>query len=152
MLARPRARSTTKIRLKNSLYPHSHFTENLVDAFEKSPQECTAVSIAKVFFDNIIMLHSISCSIVSDHDPIFTSIFWTEIFRLSEVQLRMSTAFHPQTDDQSELTNKILGVYLRCLIGDQPHSWLRWLPWAEYCYNTSFQMALQATPLGGIRL
>ena len=58
----------------------------------------------------------------------------------------MSTAFHPQTDGQSEVTNRILGVYLRYLAGDQPRSWLRWLPWAEYCYNTSLQTALHATP------
>ena len=93
----------------------------------------TAVSVAKVFFDNVVKLHGIPCSIVSDRDPVFTSTFWTELFRLSGIQLRMSTAFHPQTDGQSEVTNRILGVYLRCLAGDQPWSWLRWLPWAEYC-------------------
>jgi hypothetical protein len=44
------------------------------------------------------------------------------------------------------VTNRVLGVYLRCLAGDCPRSWLRWLPWAEYCYNTSYQTALQTTP------
>jgi hypothetical protein len=58
----------------------------------------------------------------------------------------MSTAFHPQTDGQSEVTNRILCVYLRFLAGDRPKSWLRWLPWTEYCYNTSFQSALKTTP------
>jgi hypothetical protein len=48
-------------------------------------------------------------------------------------------------DGQSEVTNRILGVYLRCLAGDRPRSWLRWLSWGEYCYNTSYQTALQAT-------
>jgi len=37
-------------------------------------------------------------------------------------------------------------MYLRCLIGDRPHPWLQWLPWAEYCFNTSYQSALCATP------
>jgi hypothetical protein len=103
----------------------------LVDHFSKyahfiplgSPY--TAVSVAKVFFNNIIKLHGIPSSIVSDCDPVFTSTFWTEIFRLSGIQLRMSTCFHPKTDGQSEVTNMILGVYLRCLAGDQPRSWLR---------------------------
>jgi hypothetical protein len=45
------------------------------------------------FFDNIIKLHSVLCSIVSDHDPVFTSTFWSKLFCLSGVQLRMSTAF-----------------------------------------------------------
>jgi len=44
------------------------------------------------------------------------------------------------------VTNRILGVYLRCLAGDRPRQWLQWLPWAEYCYNTSYQTSLQATP------
>jgi hypothetical protein len=58
----------------------------------------------------------------------------------------MSTTFHPQTDSQSKVTNCILCVYLRCLAGDRHKSWLRWLPWAEYCYNTSYQSALKTTP------
>jgi len=106
----------------------------------------TAVSVARAFFDNIVRLHGIPCSIVSDRDPVFTSTFWSELFNLAGVKLRLSTAFHPQTDGQSEVTNRILGVYLCCLAGDRPKSWIRWLPWAEYCYNTSFQTALRATP------
>jgi hypothetical protein len=78
----------------------------------------TAVSVAQAFFDNIVKLHVISCSIVSDRDPVFTSTFWKELFTFSGIKLRMSTAFHPQTDGQSKVTNHILGVYLRCLAGD----------------------------------
>lgn len=61
-------------------------------------------------------------------------------------KLRLSSAFQSQTDGQSEVTNRVLGVYLRCLAGPRPRSWLCWLPWAEYCYNTSYQSALQTTP------
>ncbi|CAN6308396.1 unnamed protein product [Urochloa humidicola] len=106
----------------------------------------TAMSVARAFFDQIVRLHGLPCSIVSDRDPVFTSTFWTELFTLAGVKLRLSSAFRPQTDGQSEVTNRILGVYLRCLAGDRPKSWLRWLPWAEYCYNSSYQTALQATP------
>jgi hypothetical protein len=62
------------------------------------------------------------------------------------VKLQLSSAFHPQTNGQSEVTNQILGVYLRCLAGDRPKNWLRWLPWAKYCYNTSYKSALKTTP------
>jgi hypothetical protein len=106
----------------------------------------TAVSVAQAFFNNIVKLHGIPCSNVSDRDLVFTNTFWKELFTLSGIKLRMSTVFHPQTDGQFEVTNRILGVYLRCLAGDQPRSWLRWLPWAEFCYNTSLQTALHATP------
>jgi hypothetical protein len=49
-------------------------------------------------------------------------------------------------DGQSEVTNKIITIYLRCLVSDRPRSWLRWLPWAGFCYNTSLQSALKMTP------
>jgi hypothetical protein len=106
----------------------------------------SASSVARVFFDNIVRLHGFPCSIVSDRDTVFTSSFWEELFKLANVRLLRSSAFHPQTDGQSEVTNRIIVMYLRCLAGDQPRSWLQWLPWAEFCYNTSFQSALRATP------
>jgi hypothetical protein len=49
---------------------------------------------------------------------------------LAGVMLRLSSAFQQQKDGQSEVTNRVLGVYLRCLAGDRPRSWLQWLPWA----------------------
>jgi hypothetical protein len=71
---------------------------------------------------------------------------WKELFRLCNTTLRTSLAFRPQTDGQSEVMNRIIAVYLRRLTGDWPKSWLRWLPWAEFCYNTSYQTVLKATP------
>jgi hypothetical protein len=106
----------------------------------------TAMTLARAFFDNVVKLHGLPCSIVSDRDPVFTSALWTKLFTLSGVKLRLSSAFRPQTDGQSEVTNRVLAVYLCCLAGDRPRSWLRWLPWVEFCYNTSFQTALQTTP------
>jgi hypothetical protein len=55
----------------------------------------TAVSVARTFFDNIVKLHGMPCSIVSDHDPVFTSTFWVELFSLAGITLRLNTAFHP---------------------------------------------------------
>jgi hypothetical protein len=68
------------------------------------------------------------------------------LFGLAGVKLRMSMAFHPQTDGQSEVVNKVIAMYLHCVTGDRPRSWVDWLSWAEYCYNTSFHTALRATP------
>jgi len=106
----------------------------------------TALRVAQAFFDSIVKLHGFPSSIVSDRDPVFTSTLWTELFHLAGVKLRLSSAFRPQTDGQSEVANGVLDVYLRCLAGDRPRSWLRWLPWAEYCFNTSYQSALRTTP------
>jgi hypothetical protein len=58
----------------------------------------SAASVAKAFFDGIVRLHGIPCSIVSDRDTVFTSIFWSKLFKLVGVTLKMSSAFHPQTD------------------------------------------------------
>lgn len=106
----------------------------------------STTSVARAFFDNIVRMHGIPSSIVSDRDTVFTSTFWSELFKHAGVALKLSSAFHPQTDGQSEATNKIITMYLRCLAGDRPRSWLQWLSWAEYCYNTSFQSAIRSTP------
>jgi hypothetical protein len=66
--------------------------------------------------------------------------------RLTGTKLFMSSAFHPQTDGQTEAANRVIVMYLRCFTGDRPRQWLRWLPWAEYTYNTAFQSSLRETP------
>uniref|UniRef100_A0A0A9CM28 Integrase catalytic domain-containing protein n=1 Tax=Arundo donax TaxID=35708 RepID=A0A0A9CM28_ARUDO len=106
----------------------------------------TAASVARIFFEEVVRLHGLPSSIVSDRDPVFTSNFWKELFRLSGIQLKFSSAFHPQTDGQSEAANKVIAMYLRCLTGDRPRQWLRWLAWAEFFYNTSYQSSLKCSP------
>jgi hypothetical protein len=116
----------------------------VVDRFSKAAHfiplshPYTATTVARVFFSKIVRLHGIPSSIVSDRDPVFTSSFWRELFRLAAVRLQFTSAFHPQSDGQSEATNKIISMYLRCLTGDRPRNWLEWLPWAEFCYNSSY--------------
>jgi hypothetical protein len=83
---------------------------------------------------------------VSDRDPVFTSTFWRELMRLMGAKLHMTTTFHLQSDGQSEAANRVIAMYLRCFSGDRPQDWLRWLPWAEYTYNTAYQSSLQETP------
>ena len=80
----------------------------------------TASSVARAFFDGIVWLHGFPTSIVSDRDPVFTSHMWRDLFKMAGVQLRFSTAFHPQTDGQSKIVNKVLAMYLRCATGDRP--------------------------------
>jgi hypothetical protein len=105
----------------------------------------SATSVAKAFFEGIVRLHGFPYSIVSDRDVVFTSTFWDELFCLSRVQLNMSSAFHPQSDGQSEVVNRVILMYLRCLAGDRLKTWLNWLPWVEYCYNTSYQTTVKCS-------
>jgi hypothetical protein len=99
-----------------------------------------------VFFEAIVRLHGFPESIISDQDPMFTSKFWIELFALSDVKLQLSSALHPQIDGQSEATNRVITMSLRCLAGDRPRQWLKWLPWAEFRYNLSFQSSIRTSP------
>ncbi|GJR29652.1 reverse transcriptase [Tanacetum coccineum] len=91
-------------------------------------------------------LYGLPKSIVSDRDKIFMSLFWKSLFEKLQVQLKMSTAYHPQTDGQTEVVNKYLEGYLRCMTGEKPMDWTKWLPLAEYWYNTNFHSSINTTP------
>ncbi|CAL9238184.1 unnamed protein product, partial [Arabidopsis halleri] len=106
----------------------------------------TALDVAQAFLDHIYKLHGMPQNIISDRDPTFLSEVWTELFRVNGVDLRFSTAYHPQTDGQTEATNKTLETYLRCMTSDAPSTWSKWLPLAEWWYNTTFHSAIKSTP------
>lgn len=106
----------------------------------------SAAKVAHLFLDNIIKLRGWPSQIVSDRDPIFMSAFWTDLFKIHEVELLKSTAFHPQTDGQSEALNKVLEGYLRCVTGNVSSKWVEYLSLAEYWYNTKFHSATRMTP------
>ena len=92
------------------------------------------------------LLHGMPRTIVCDCDPAFTSAFWTELFRLNGNNFNFSSAYRPQTDGQSEVVNRTIEMYLHCFTSDKPKHWVRWICWAEFCYNTSWHSAIQKTP------
>jgi hypothetical protein len=109
----------------------------------------TAVSaeqLAKIFVHNVWRLHGFPKEIVSDRDTRFTSQFWTEIMRLVGTKQSMSTAFHPQTDGQTERANAILEDMLRAYVSPQQDDWDECLDAAEFAINNAWQEAVRATP------
>ena len=106
----------------------------------------TASMVAVAYLENVFKLHGNPSSIVSDRGSTFTSSFWKELFQLQGVSLHLSSSYHPQSDGQTEVVNKCVECYLRCLVGQIPHSWSKWLALAEFWYNTNYHSSLEMTP------
>ncbi|KAL1925480.1 uncharacterized protein VTP21DRAFT_363 [Calcarisporiella thermophila] len=79
----------------------------------------TAATIARLYFDHVFKLHGLAETIISDRDPRFTANFWKELHRLLGTKLNFSTAFHPQSDGQTERTNQTIEKILRTYVQQQ---------------------------------
>ena len=86
----------------------------------------------------IVRLHGIPLAIVSDRDPQFTSRFWKELQLAFDTRLNFSTAFHPQTNGQSEKVIHVLKDMLQGCVLYFPGSWDRYIPLMEFSYNNSY--------------
>ena len=105
-----------------------------------------AVDLAELFIDKIITQYGCPKGIVSDRGPVFTSGFWSEVCFHLKIKRRLSTAFHPQTDGQTERQNQVLEHYLRCYCSEQQNNWAKLLPMAEYVHNNSLNSTLNMSP------
>lgn len=107
----------------------------VVDKFSKGvhlgslPAHYTTFEVARLFIEISGKIHGPPRSLVSDRDPLFISHFWQELFKLSGTTLRMSTAYHPQTDGQTEVMNRILKQYLRAFVHTSVHSTMGMSPY-----------------------
>ena len=106
----------------------------------------TTAKVVNIYMQFVFKLHGMPLSIVSDKDLIFTSKFWSELMRLQGVVLAISSSYHPQFEGQTEVVNKSLEHYLRAFVADRPHSWVEWLPLAEFWFNTNFHTSIKLTP------
>jgi len=106
----------------------------------------TAADLAVTFAREVWKYHGLPKDIVSDRDSRFTSETWQEFLRLAGIRPRMSMAFHPQTDGQTERLNQTIEAYLRAFVGHEQDNWVGLLPMAEFAYNNSITMGNGMSP------
>ncbi|GKD87444.1 putative reverse transcriptase domain-containing protein, partial [Tanacetum coccineum] len=102
--------------------------------------------LSRLYLNEIIYKHGVSISIISDHDSRFTSRFWQSMHEALGTRLDMNTAYHPQTDGQSERSIQTLKYMLRACVMDFGGSWDVHLPLVEFSYNNSYHSSVRCAP------
>ncbi|KAI3523729.1 hypothetical protein L1887_02080 [Cichorium endivia] len=102
--------------------------------------------LARIYIDEIVARHGVPISIISDRDSRFTSWFWKSLQKALGTRLDLSTAYHPQTDGQSERTIQTLEDMLRACVIDFGGSWDTHLPLVEFSYNNSYHTSIKCAP------
>ncbi|GKE59555.1 putative reverse transcriptase domain-containing protein [Tanacetum coccineum] len=100
--------------------------------------------LARMYLKEVVTRHEILVLIIFDRDPRFVSNFWRSLQKALGTNLDMSTAYHPQTDGQSERTIQTLEDMLRACVIDFGNSWVRHLPLFEFSYNNSYHASINA--------
>ena len=114
----------------------------ITDTFSKASifipcnETIDAEKTAALYANYILPHYGLPSRIISDRDPCFTSTFTKELCRLLQIEQNISTAYHPQTDGQSEHTNQWLEQYLCIFSNFHQTDWARWLPLAQYAHNS----------------
>ena len=106
----------------------------------------TLEEFCRLYIREIVQLHGVPVSILSDQDPRFTAHFSESFQRTMGTQMMISTAFHPQTNDQSERTIQILEDMLRACVLDLKGGWEEHLHLVEFAYNNSYLASIQMAP------
>nr|GFB70446.1 putative reverse transcriptase domain-containing protein [Tanacetum cinerariifolium] len=120
---------------KCSIHPGS-------DKMENDPME----KLMKLYMKEVVTRHGVPIYIISDRDGRFTSLFWQALHKALGTRLDISTAYHPETDSQSERTIQTLEDMLRPYVIHFEKSWDRHLPLVEFSYNHSYHTSIKATP------
>jgi hypothetical protein len=105
-----------------------------------------AKDLMRQFIVNVFSKHGLPLDITSDHGVVFVSSFWQELCRALGIKSNLSTAFHPQTDGQTERINQSLEQYLRLYINYLQDDWVNHLPIAEFAYNDTHHDSINMSP------
>ena len=138
----------TDLPLSNNLDSILVFVDRLTKMTHLVPcrKTTTAPEFAQLFLESVVRLHGLPESIVSDRGSVFTSHFWKSLANSLGINPRFSTAFHPQTDGQTERMNQTVEQYLRIYCNYQQDDWSRLLPLAEFAINNAKQDSTNVSP------
>ena len=114
--------------------------------FIPTTERTSAEGLARLFRDNMQKLHGLPESIISDRGPQFVAGLMRELNRMLEIESKLSTAFHPQTNGQMERVNQELEQYLRMFIDHRQEQWPDWLGMAEFAYNNKIHSSTKVSP------
>ena len=106
----------------------------------------TAEDLAYTFLRTIVSNHGMPEEIISDRDKLFTSNFWKSLMSQLGTNHKLSTAYHPQTDGQTERLNQTLEQYLRCYVNYKQDNWVSLLPLAQFAYNSATTETTKVSP------
>jgi transposase InsO family protein len=106
----------------------------------------SGAKLAEFYMSRIVSLHGVPKKIMSDRGSQFTSKFWEKLHKSMDTKLNFSSAYHPQTDGQTERTNQILEDMLMACALNYGKSWDKSLPYAEFSYNNNYQASIKMAP------
>ena len=105
-----------------------------------------AKELADLFVQNVFASHGLPRTLITDRDSRFTSTFWKELCKLLDMKQGLSTAYHPETDGQTERANRVLEEVLRHYVSPHQDNWDKLLPLAEFAVNNAWQESVHSTP------
>jgi len=114
--------------------------------FVATTEGTSAEELARLFWDNVWKLHGLLESVMSDRGPQFAAELTKELNKMLGIKTKLSMAFHPQTDGQTERMNQEVEQYLRFFIEYRQKDWLEWLVMAEFAINNKVHMAIKTSP------
>ncbi len=106
----------------------------------------TAEDLAEILTREIVRLHGLPTSIVTDRGSLFTSNYYSSLCYALNIKRKLSTAFHPQTDGQTERQNSTMEQYLRAFVNFEQTDWVQLLPMAEFAYNNAWNASAKMSP------
>ncbi|KAJ9529887.1 hypothetical protein QJQ45_022308 [Haematococcus lacustris] len=109
-------------------------------------ESISAFDMATHFFHEVVRLHGMPASVITDRGPHFNSHFWEHVCALCKVAHYMSSAYHPESDGQTERVNRVIEEMLRHYVNDAHTDWAEHLPWVEFAINNSWHESIRQTP------